>query len=68
MLATRGRPATRADFSPKPPITALTPEQQRKVQTLVDVIRIPASSIPGHMNWATFHYRDVVQQFGQRKL
>lgn len=38
-----------------------TPEQQRKVQTLVDVIRIPASSIQGHLNWATFHFRDVVQ-------
>lgn len=38
-----------------------TPEQQRKLKTLVDVIRIPAGSIQGHMNWATFHYRDVVQ-------
>ena len=43
------------------PVAERTPEQQRKVQTLVDVLRIPASSIPGHMNWATFHYRDVVQ-------
>ena len=38
-----------------------TPEQQRKVQTLVDVVRIPAPSIQSHMNWATFHFRDVVQ-------
>lgn len=43
------------------PVAERTPEQQRKVQTLVDVIRIPASSIQGHMNWATFHFRDVVQ-------
>ena len=43
------------------PAAERTPEQQRKVQTLVNVIRIPASSIPGHMNWATFHFRDVVQ-------
>lgn len=43
------------------PVAERTPEQQRKVQTLVDVLRIPASAIPGHMNWATFHYRDVVQ-------
>ena len=28
---------------------------------ITDVIRIPASSIQGHMNWATFHFRDVVQ-------
>jgi hypothetical protein len=38
-----------------------TPEQQRKVKVITDVIRIPASSIHSHMNWATFHYRDVVQ-------
>ncbi|MBV7429706.1 MULTISPECIES: hypothetical protein [unclassified Acidovorax] len=43
------------------PAAERTPEQQRKVKTIVDVIRIPASSIQGHMNWATFHYRDVVQ-------
>ena len=43
------------------PAAERTPEQQRKVQTLVDVIRIPASSIQGHLNWATFHFRDVVQ-------
>ena len=43
------------------PVAERTPEQQRKVQTLVDVLRIPASSIQGHMNWATFHFRDVVQ-------
>ena len=43
------------------PVAERTAEQQRKVQTIVDVIRIPASSIQGHMNWATFHFRDVVQ-------
>ncbi|CAN7156607.1 hypothetical protein LJR129_000127 [Acidovorax sp. LjRoot129] len=42
------------------PAAERTPEQQRKVQTIVEVIRIPASSIQGHMNWATFHMRDVV--------
>ena len=36
-------------------------EQQRRVKVITDVIRIPASSIQGHMNWATFHFRDVVQ-------
>lgn len=43
------------------PAAERTPEQQRKVQTLVDVLRIPASSLQGHLNWATFHFRDVVQ-------
>ena len=43
------------------PAAERTPEQQRKVKTLVDVIRIPASSIQSHLNWGTFHFRDVVQ-------
>ncbi len=42
------------------PAAQRTPEQQRKVKTIVDVIRIPASSIHSHLNWGTFHYRDVV--------
>lgn len=43
------------------PAAERTPEQQRKVQTIVDVLHIPASSIQSHLNWGTFHYRDVVQ-------
>ena len=43
------------------PAAERSPEQQRKVKTISDVIRIPASSIQSHMNWATFHYRDVTQ-------
>ncbi|MBB6557702.1 hypothetical protein HNP48_000366 [Acidovorax soli] len=42
------------------PAAQRTPEQQRKVKTIVDVLRIPASSIQSHLNWGTFHYRDVV--------
>ncbi|WP_370876974.1 hypothetical protein [Acidovorax sp. A1169] len=42
------------------PAAQRTPEQQRKVKTIVDVLRIPASSIHSHLNWGTFHYRDVV--------
>jgi len=38
-----------------------TPEQQRKVKTIVDVVKIPASSIEGHLAWGTFHFQDVVQ-------
>lgn len=43
------------------PAAERTPGQQAKVQTIVNVIRIPASSIQGHLNWGTFHFRDVVQ-------
>lgn len=44
------------------PAAQRTPVQQRKVQTLASVIRIPASSIQAHLNWGTFHFRDVVSQ------
>jgi hypothetical protein len=44
----------------KPP-TQRTPEQQRKVQTIVDVLKIPASSITSHLAWGTFHFQDIVQ-------
>lgn len=43
------------------PAAQRTAEQQRKVQTIVDVVRIPASSIQAHLNWGTFHFRDVSQ-------
>lgn len=39
-----------------------TPEQAAKVKTLVDVIRIPERSITAHLNWATWHFQDVVQK------
>ena len=34
--------------------------QQRNLKTIVDVIRIPESSLIGHMNWATWHFQDIV--------
>ena len=34
--------------------------QQRNLKTLTDVIAIPASSLMGHMNWATWHFQDIV--------
>jgi hypothetical protein len=34
--------------------------QQRNLKTLTDVIAIPASSLLGHMNWATWHFQDLV--------
>jgi hypothetical protein len=43
------------------PAAQRTPEQQRKIKTIVDVLRIPASSIHGHLAWGTFHFQDVAQ-------
>ena len=34
--------------------------QLRNLKTLTDVIAIPASSLLGHMNWATWHFQDIV--------
>ncbi|RQP25192.1 hypothetical protein [Piscinibacter terrae] len=39
-----------------------TAEQQRKVQTIVDVIHIPESSIAAHLAWGTWHFQDIVQK------
>ncbi len=39
-----------------------TPDQQRKIKTLADVIHIHASAMPSHMNWAMFRFLEVVQQ------
>lgn len=39
-----------------------TPDQQRKIKTLADVIHIHASAMPSHMNWAMWRFWEVVQQ------
>jgi hypothetical protein len=38
------------------------------VQTIVDVLKIPASSIPGHLAWGTFHFQEVAQRNGGRSV
>jgi hypothetical protein len=44
------------------PAAQRTAEQQRRVETIERVVRIPASSIQGHLNWGTFHFQDVVHK------
>ncbi|MBI5279779.1 MAG: hypothetical protein HY854_25325 [Burkholderiales bacterium] len=41
------------------PAAQRTPEQQRKVQVIVDALKIPAASIASHLTWATFHFQDI---------
>ncbi len=41
---------------------ARSPEQARKLKVIVDTLRIPESSVVGHLNWATFHFADVAHQ------
>jgi pimeloyl-ACP methyl ester carboxylesterase len=41
---------------------ARTPEQAKKSKAIADVIRIPETSILAHLNWATWHFQDIVQK------
>ena len=36
-----------------------TSDQARKLRTLVDVVKIPESSVQGHLAWGTFHFADI---------
>jgi pimeloyl-ACP methyl ester carboxylesterase len=58
--------ASRADecLGIRKPAAQRTPEQLQKIKTIVDVLRIPESSIVSHLNWGTFTLRDVVQKHG----
>lgn len=44
------------------PVAQRTPEQAARLKTLLDVIHIPERSLLGHLNWATWHFHDVVQK------
>ncbi len=46
------------------PAAQRTPEQTQKLKTIVDVLKIPASSVVSHLNWGTFTLRDVVVKNG----
>ena len=37
-----------------------SPEQQQRLSTLLAVVRIPERSLLGHLNWATWHFQDIV--------
>lgn len=44
------------------PAAQRTPEQAARLKALAAVIRIPESSVQGHLNWATFHFRDIADK------
>ena len=58
---TRAELASRVDACTgvQRPRAARTPEQQRHLDTLLRVIRIPEPSLVGHLAWATFGFRDI---------
>ncbi len=37
-----------------------SPAQQQRLSTLLAVVRIPERSLIGHLNWATWHFQDIV--------
>ncbi|OGB06353.1 MAG: hypothetical protein A3E25_00330 [Burkholderiales bacterium RIFCSPHIGHO2_12_FULL_69_20] len=45
----------------KKPAAQRSALQQQKLSTLLAVIRIPERSLLGHLNWATWHFQDIVQ-------
>lgn len=58
--------AQRADecLGVRKPAAQRTPSQAQKLKTIVDVLKIPESSVVGHLNWGTFTLRDVVAKNG----
>jgi hypothetical protein len=45
------------------PPTQRSASQQRSLANILGVIRIPERALAGHMNWATFMFRDLTQRF-----
>ena len=58
--------ASRADecLGVRKPAAQRTPQQAQKLKTIVDVLKIPESSVVGHLNWSTYTLRDVVAKNG----
>ena len=44
------------------PAAQRSPEQQRRLKNIAAVVRIPESSVQGHLSWATWHFQDIVQR------
>lgn len=50
------------------PAAQRTTVQAQRLHTLASVIRIPESSVQGHLNWATFHFQDIARRSGWRPV
>ncbi|CAN7288024.1 hypothetical protein [Variovorax paradoxus] len=44
------------------PAAQRTPEQAARLKTILSVVKIQERSLPGHLNWATWLFQDLVQQ------
>jgi pimeloyl-ACP methyl ester carboxylesterase len=63
---TNAEMTTRVDecLGVRKPAAQRTPTQAQKLKTIVDVLKIPESSVIGHLNWGHFTLRDVVIKNG----
>lgn len=59
---TRAELATRVDecTGVRKPAAQRSASQERNLKTLTQVISIPESALLGHLNWATWHFQDIV--------
>ncbi len=55
-LATRVNDCTGIRLKPE----QRSAEQQQKLDALLKTVRIPERSLLGHLNWATWHFQDIV--------
>lgn len=46
------------------PAAQRTPAQAQKLKTIATVLKIPESSVAGHLNYATFTFRDIASKNG----
>jgi pimeloyl-ACP methyl ester carboxylesterase len=46
------------------PAAQRTPDQAAKLKTIATVLKIPESSVAGHVNYATFTFRDITAKNG----
>ena len=46
------------------PAAQRTPEQAAKLKTIATMLKIPESSVPGHINYASFTFRDITAKNG----
>ena len=60
---TRAELAERVDACTgvRKPVAQRTEQQKANLATILNVIRIPEGSLIGHLNWATWLFRDLVQ-------
>ena len=71
-----GSPMTHADLQARTreclglglPAAQRTPEQARKLAVITRTLQIPERQVQGHLSWATFHFRDIADRYGERPV